>query len=154
MRSYMSTRALVTTLTIGAATAAAVGLAAPAQAAQADTSFGAQAAGPWKNWTLQPGAAGVATTGKSRTLARNKAEVHVTAKDTAADQKGAYVWVIKYSTVAGRFTKVKLNVPADNRYHTWKTLGGAGLRKVTAQECVDNSWTWEICSPVKTVWTA
>ncbi|WP_157431279.1 hypothetical protein [Actinomadura hibisca] len=151
MRSYKSARAMLATLVVGATAATAVGLATPAQA---EASVGARAAGPWKSWTLQPGAAGVATSGKSRTLSANKAEVHVTAKDTAADQKGAYVWVIKYGTVAGRITKTKLNVAADSRNHTWTNQGGAGLRKITVQECVDNSWTWEICSPVKTVWTA
>ncbi|MQY04828.1 hypothetical protein [Actinomadura macrotermitis] len=153
MRSHKTARAMLT-LSLGAATAAAVaGLAAPAQAAPAEQARAA-AVGAWKSWTLQPGAAGVATSGKSRTISRNKAEVHVTAKDTAADRKGAYVWVVKYGTVAGSITKVKLNVAADNRYHTWTNMGGAGLRKVTVQECVDNTWTWEICSPVKTVWTA
>ncbi|WP_067811912.1 hypothetical protein [Actinomadura kijaniata] len=154
MRSPKSARATFTALAAGAAAVAAVGLAGPAQATATTsgaTDVSARAATPWKTWTLQPGAAGVATHGKSRTN-NGRAEVHVTARDTAADQKGAYVWVIRYFTTPGH-NKVKIDVPSDGRERTWDNMGGPGYSKITVQECVDNTWTSEVCSPVKTVWT-
>ncbi len=133
----MIRKAAIVTLAAGAAFL----ISSPAEAASSGS------------WTLQDGVRGAKTTGtwKKRPDVRpGWAEVRGVIEDTAADSKRAYVKGV-----------ADYNGASASVYFEYEAEGGApnkrsffingDLNRVTAQECVDNATTFEICSPVKTI---
>jgi hypothetical protein len=133
-RNKVFRKAAIMTLAAGAAFL----ISSPAQAANSGS------------WSLQPGVRGAKAEGtwkKRGDVRPGWAEVRGTIKDTEADQKRAYIkGTIYYNSALVRPRTFEVEAEGGAPVEKSFFLNG-DIKRVWAQECVDNATTFEICSP-------